>query len=1162
MNKIKYIIIAIITGGFVQAQDELNLPNFTPPSPEAAAMTKYADLQANEYMGMLSHTFPLHVYKAGQLEVPISISYNGAGVRVDDIPTWVGINWTLNAGGVITRTVYDVADEYANSRVFHDSDDVTYYSSNAIDGTADGQYLKNLAFNDQIDTEVDIFQFNFNGYSGSFYLNEYWNGELLEDTKNFKITVNNRNDFYNQKYIYITTPDGVKYTFGGINATEETALRYVINGSMTQGDTNQGTTAFYLITIEHPIHGSVEFEYLSLNQEIFIKEKQYKRKKFIEKLDADLGCGCMNYPSEEEETIITTISSRVVNPKYLHKITSSNTSENITFNSNRIENSSFKRVLKSIIIDRDADEFNLPFKTIDFSYSGLTNYPTTSGGVVDCDKRFFLTTVVFNKDFPNNINTVDGRRNEVYEFQYNNPNGLPNMFSHSQDFAGFFNGINNTSSIPDNSFYNPYDLQNYADRTPNFVKASYGTLERIYYPTGGYSYIEYEPLTLAKKKRFKSISLWAYRNMQQYTQPEKLSDGVPQIDENGNYIGIQNVYENQPVSINVKLRAYLTNGTIAAQNERATLTITDLTTSEVESHLLAMNSATNNLNNVEIIDQDFSINYNFVQGHNYGIEINVFQAGGQSSIPLEATVFVKYNDGYDVIDNYGVRLKRVTDYSSDGLPENIKRYYYSSIDEIGNIVVENLNFIDEIDGFVRLESYVVNDICQDPPDCGGGLGAGPREFGFKFSNLLSSKISFEEQSTFEIVSISYGGDDFEKGGIEKFFSKYPDYGLTKISTNPYPGRIPVSIVTSLISDEFVTDFRRRSFYNGNLFKEKVYLKKDNSLLKTKESNYTYDILDNNVPIVINFTSKKELIPIWFGDSVNINNAVTNYTLGFYKTESLRNELTQKQTIEYIDPVPLGVTDESTYNKIVSVEDYQYDSYNGLPTKITTSTSDGSLVEVNNFYVDQVTSPDYLTGLTSDQIQAAQELQNKHIIGAPILTQKVKNSKTISKVKTIYQDIDSNPNNAKIVPAVIQSDKGDDLETSFENRVIFHEYNSFGKPTLVSLSNGTKTAYWYNGLGQVIMKIDNFIPGSGGTIDPDDIIDGTATSPCGYLDSAFGVDAQVTLYKYEPITNLLIEIRDTKCNVLYYEYDPLHRLQFIKDKDGNILQEFDLSFKRY
>ena len=162
--KIKTLLFVFFIGYFCYGQEEMELPNYTPPSPEASAMTKFADLQANEFSGMVSHTIPLYTYKAGQLELPISISYNGAGVRVDDISTWVGINWTLNAGGVITRTVRDLPDEQAGlNRVILSDTDVSYYDLNTYDGTAEGNYILSLAYNTQYDTEVDIFQFNFNG---------------------------------------------------------------------------------------------------------------------------------------------------------------------------------------------------------------------------------------------------------------------------------------------------------------------------------------------------------------------------------------------------------------------------------------------------------------------------------------------------------------------------------------------------------------------------------------------------------------------------------------------------------------------------------------------------------------------------------------------------------------------------------------------------------------------------------------------------------------------------------------------------------------------------------------------------------------------------------------------------------------------------------------
>lgn len=73
MNKyIKAYLLSLIS--FVSfAQDEVNLPNITPPSPEASAMTKYSDVTVNEFTGMVSKSIPIYNYQAGNLQLPISL---------------------------------------------------------------------------------------------------------------------------------------------------------------------------------------------------------------------------------------------------------------------------------------------------------------------------------------------------------------------------------------------------------------------------------------------------------------------------------------------------------------------------------------------------------------------------------------------------------------------------------------------------------------------------------------------------------------------------------------------------------------------------------------------------------------------------------------------------------------------------------------------------------------------------------------------------------------------------------------------------------------------------------------------------------------------------------------------------------------------------------
>ena len=81
------------------------------PSPEAAAMTRYADTPVSYCLGLAQVSIPLYEVKSRSLSLPISLSYDSSGVRVDAVSGPAGLNWTLEAGGVITRTVAGLPDE-------------------------------------------------------------------------------------------------------------------------------------------------------------------------------------------------------------------------------------------------------------------------------------------------------------------------------------------------------------------------------------------------------------------------------------------------------------------------------------------------------------------------------------------------------------------------------------------------------------------------------------------------------------------------------------------------------------------------------------------------------------------------------------------------------------------------------------------------------------------------------------------------------------------------------------------------------------------------------------------------------------------------------------------------------------------------------------------
>ena len=80
-------------------------------SPDAASLGKYGEFPVNNYTGLPSISIPLYSVQSGEIGLPISINYHAGGIKVEEMASWVGLGWSLNAGGVITRSVRGIADD-------------------------------------------------------------------------------------------------------------------------------------------------------------------------------------------------------------------------------------------------------------------------------------------------------------------------------------------------------------------------------------------------------------------------------------------------------------------------------------------------------------------------------------------------------------------------------------------------------------------------------------------------------------------------------------------------------------------------------------------------------------------------------------------------------------------------------------------------------------------------------------------------------------------------------------------------------------------------------------------------------------------------------------------------------------------------------------------
>lgn len=84
----------------------------TPNSPEAQAFTKYGDVPVSMYMGTPNVQIPLFVFDGRELDLPISLTYDASGIKVEQLATNVGLGWNLNVGGRVSRIANGLPDDF------------------------------------------------------------------------------------------------------------------------------------------------------------------------------------------------------------------------------------------------------------------------------------------------------------------------------------------------------------------------------------------------------------------------------------------------------------------------------------------------------------------------------------------------------------------------------------------------------------------------------------------------------------------------------------------------------------------------------------------------------------------------------------------------------------------------------------------------------------------------------------------------------------------------------------------------------------------------------------------------------------------------------------------------------------------------------------------
>lgn len=122
-REVLLLLILLFSIGEVNSQTGSGLPQVPklediiqiPKSPEASAFAKYGNTPVSHFSGIPNISVPIGQLNGRDITIPIELTYDGSGIRVDQIASDVGLGWNLKVGGMIVRNVKGLPDDYSSA---------------------------------------------------------------------------------------------------------------------------------------------------------------------------------------------------------------------------------------------------------------------------------------------------------------------------------------------------------------------------------------------------------------------------------------------------------------------------------------------------------------------------------------------------------------------------------------------------------------------------------------------------------------------------------------------------------------------------------------------------------------------------------------------------------------------------------------------------------------------------------------------------------------------------------------------------------------------------------------------------------------------------------------------------------------------------------------
>ena len=497
MRKVKYVFLSLLIAGSIFSQPdnagvEISRMQFQAQqvigaSPEAAELGKYGNVPVSLFTGTPSISIPLVELKGTVLSLPVSLSYSASGFKPEDIAPWTGLGWILNGGGVITRSVRGDPDM-----------DNTY----TLEPVPTDEYDKSVYYeavrNKYKETQPDIYYYNFMGKAGKFLVDPA--GGIMDKEKKY-MSINISLSGSGEKIFLIVDEQGIQYEFSELEKTTIQPIDDQPNAPPLV--TRTFTSAWYLKRITSPYgNEELEFEYHAPTGAQSTVDGSLNNMSVTYTLTDD---GSPYWPTNPVTSVIRYFHPPVTTivKKFLKKITLKKNGSQIGYidiesDENMREDlgsADFngERMLKKVKLYSIKSGVNTLIKEFSMGYEYFGANQSESPGYY---RRLKLKTV---QEISPDPNTIPSKPPYTF-YYYNEYDNMPGRFTSGLDHWGFYNGKPNMFGgtmpclIP-NVLVGVQYVGGWrgmgADREPDAGSATITVLEKITYPTGGYTTFEY-----------------------------------------------------------------------------------------------------------------------------------------------------------------------------------------------------------------------------------------------------------------------------------------------------------------------------------------------------------------------------------------------------------------------------------------------------------------------------------------------------------------------------------------------------------------------------------------------------------------------------------------------------------------------------------------------